>query len=386
VTASTHASRTAVSLVLFTAINLLVIVKYAPRFHLSAAAGAAAYVAAVAAGVWLSTRMRGAFGKRRRLLPALLVGLAVLLLFAVLERVSPSGLRVDRWSAITAFNDRLLLGQFPYEARTHLGSRVSGLPLLFVVGLPFQLAGDVGYLQLFVLMAVVAAATWKWGRQFDLLWPALLLVTSPAFLWEVAARSDLMSNALLVVLFLAFCERWRGRLSGRRVAVVAVLAGLCAGTRLAMVVPMLVYFTGWFRGQAWWTGVGAVVAAVLVFGAALLPFAFWDWPAFLANNPLAWQSSLVPAPVQLAALAVAVGAGRGASDLGQAAYRGGGITFVAVAGSFALAVSTLGFDGALRGSGFDISYFDIAVPFLLVPLLFAHPAPVLAPGHVESDR
>jgi hypothetical protein len=362
----------AASLAAIAAINLLVVAKYAPRAHVSGAALGAAYVAAVAAAAACARRFGPVPAKWRRIVPALAVAVAVVLLFAVLEHVRPESVRVTRWSAITAFNDRLLSGRFPYEARAHLGDRVSGLPVLFVVALPFQVVGDVGYLQLFVVAAFAAAILWRWGRDHDLLWPLLLLLTSPAFLWEVVARSDLMSNAMLVVLVLCSCERWRGQLSPRRIAVIAALAGLCASTRLSLVVPMVVYFVGYFR-QDWRASLQAAAGAAAVFAATLLPFALWDWNAFVANNPLAWQASLSAWPIQAAAAAAAVLVGRAARDLGTAAYLGGMVTLAAVTGAFVLAGLGLGWDRALWGSGFDISYFDLALPFLLVPLLFTRP-------------
>ena len=49
------------------------------------------------------------------------------------------------------------------------------------------------------------------------------------------------------------------------------------------------------------------------------------------------------------------------------------VTLAAVTGGFVLAGLVLGWDRALWNSGFDISYLDLALPFLLVPLLFTRP-------------
>ena len=76
---------------------------------------------------------------------------------ACLAYVSPETLRVDRWSAMTAFNDAVLSGTFPYAARTHLGSSLWGLPAAYLVGLPFQWLGDVGYLQVATFLGFVFA-------------------------------------------------------------------------------------------------------------------------------------------------------------------------------------------------------------------------------------
>jgi hypothetical protein len=376
--------RTAACLALLVGINLLVVAKYGVRAPVSVVWLAIGYILAVAAGTWAWLR----WGRRLpegwdTALTVVLVAAFALLAVDLLARIEPRAVRVDRWSAMTAFNDRLLSGRFPYEARTHLGSRVSGLPVLFAIGLPFQLAGDVGYLQPVAFAAFVGALFAMAGRRASLWWPVVLLGASPVFLWEVAVRSDLLSNAALAVLFLVLCERWRGRPTAARVVVVAALGGLCLGTRLALAVPFIVYFVGYFRG-AWRTGLAAAAGALAVFVATLLPFAAWNWTSFLVNNPLAWQASLSPAPVQVAAALMAVAAGLGAKDLAAAAFRGGAILAASVATAFALAALRGGFAQALWGTGFDISYFDLAVPFLIVPLCHVWAAPTASPCAIED--
>jgi len=362
----------ALALTSFTAIlgvNLLVLIKYAPRAGLSPPLLAAVYTGVVLAGAFAASRSAAPAPRTARIVFWAVVACSVVGYLVLLNRIPPTNLNVDRWSAITSFNDRLLEGRYPYEARTHLGSRVSGLPAVFALGLPFQWAGDVGYLQVFFLVAF-AAACWKQGRQrAGAIWAILFLVTSPASAWEVAARSDLGTNAIVAVLFLFLCEHWRHEKTMTRMVGVGVVGGLVASTRLVVVVPMLVYFIGYFgRSERQKAGV-MVGAAMTTFAATLAPFVIWDPHLFLAYNPLTWQAALTPLWVKVAAGVAAVAAGVWTEGLAAKCGASGLIVVGTVLAAFLMSASTVGAERALAFNLFDISYFDLALPFLIVPLI-----------------
>lgn len=375
-TGTRRSTMTAVSLTAIVVVNLLVLAKYAPRVGVPWMILAAGYLGVVTAGVYGSRRRPGSMTALRPLLFWTTVVLAALLYLLILDRVPPGSVRVDRWSAITAFNEKLLAGEYPYEARTHLGSRVSGLPMLFAFGLPFQWAGDVGYLQVFAFVVFAVACQRLWGQRFDVVPPLLLLVTSPANLWEVAARSDLLSNSLVLVMFLFLSEQWRGKKTRTRMAALGVLGGLVASTRLVLAVPMLVYFIGYFRRDEVRAAVTSAAVALAVFAATILPFVLWDPRLFLSNNPFVWQTILAPIPVQAGAVVASVAAGLAAGSLSSKCFSAGLVLFATVLVTFLLGAWNQGLEKTLVGSGFDISYFDLALPLLLVPLLFSCPAAV----------
>jgi hypothetical protein len=372
------------SLVALVAANVLVVAKYGPRTGVPTVVLTAAYLGMVAVGAFIARRRFVSARRSRSILFWTIVALSAIGCLFVLDRVPPHSLRVDRWSAMTSFNERLLAGQYPYEARTHLGSRVSGLPMLFALGLPFQWAGDVGYLQVFLLVAFAAVCQRRWGRRYDLVWPFLLLVASPAYAWEVAARSDLASNAMVAVLFLFLCEHWRGHTTSARMAGIGVLGGLVASTRLVMLVPMVVYFVGYFGPHDRRTAAVAAGVALATFTATLAPFVIWDARLFLADNPLAWQIALVPVTVRAAAVAASVVAGLTTDSLGAKCGAAGLIVFAATLASFSISAATSGVGQTPAGTPFDMSYFGLALPFLAVPLLFAYPVPEGGAASVSS--
>jgi hypothetical protein len=350
-------------------VNLLVLTKYAPRVGIPAPALAAAYAGIVIAGAFAASRSPSLAPRSQRVVFWAVVAGSVVAYVVVLDRIPQSSLAVDRWSAITSFNERLLEGKYPYEARTHLGSRVSGLPVVFALGLPFQCAGNVGYLQLFFLVAFAAACSRESRQRAGAIWPMLLLVTSPAFAWEVAVRSDLATNAIVAVLFLFLCERWRHEKTTARMVGLGVVGGLVVSTRLVIVLPLLVYLVGYFERSERRRAAVMAGAALTTFAATLGPFVIWDPRLFLAHNPLAWQAALAPRSVQVAAGAAAVAAGVWTEGLAAKCGAAGLIIVGTVLTAFLLSASTAGVEPALAGSLFDISYFDLALPFLLVPLV-----------------
>ena len=360
------------SFAVFASVSLLVLAKYASRTGVPAPALCAAYVGVVAVGAF-AARWTTRIGPRAgRVAFWLVVACSVVVYLVALARIPPASLNVDRWSAITSFNDRLLDGQFPYEAHTHLGSRVSGLPLVFALGLPFQLAGDVGYLQVFFIVAFAAVCWNRWGRRSGLLWPLLLFVTSPAVAWEVAVRSDLITNAIVATMFLFLCDRWRENQTTGRAAVLGVLAGLVASTRLVMLLPLVICTVGFFDRRDVWRAAVMAGAGLAAFAGMLAPFVVWEPRLFLRYNPLAWQAGLTSPWVPAAAAVTAVAAGRWAGGLPARCGAAGLIIAGSVLAAFALTASSAGVERALVGNLFDISYFDLALPFLVVPLFAAH--------------
>ena len=373
------------------AINLLVVAKYAARLGAPWWLVAGAYAAGVAVCTRrVARRAPSAFACGRSVRWSLLGGSAVLQV-ACLVAVSPETLRVDRWSAMTAFNSAVLNGVFPYAERTHLGSPLWGLPAAYLVGLPFQWLGDVGYLQVAAFLLFVFACRRLYSDRYDVSPALALLATAPLFLWEVAVRSDLISNALLAVLALFLCERWRGRLAPGRAAIIGGLIGLLACTRVVLLAPLTVYMATYFRRDQATAAFTLAAAAAGVAAAVLAPFILWSPSLFADNNPFLLQMALSPVPLRVGVVVVCLVAGLAIRDFGTQCLAGGLVLSGGVATAFAVRAVEIGWSRALFDSGFDISYFDLSAPFLVVPLLFAHPlsegadAPAAAVGVAPAD-
>jgi hypothetical protein len=151
------------------------------------------------------------------------------------------------------------------------------------------------------------------------------------------------------------------------------LTGWLACTRVAMLAPLALYLVTYFRRDEARAATIAAVSAAAVASAVLAPFVLWSPRLFAANNPFVHQTALTPLPLVAAAAIACVALGRLTRDFSRQCLAAGLVLCGGTAVAFALRASSVGWRTALIGSGFDISYFDLSAPFLVVPLLFVRP-------------
>lgn len=343
-------------------------VKYGPRAGVSPWPALAAFLAFFAFHVfvarWLSTRMPS--GRKGKLILWIgVAGYAAVLLAAYL-RVDPEHLNIDRWSALSRFWDAFARGEYPY-VRTHLGNYISGFPGLFVLAFPFWWLGDVGLLQFAALGAFVVLALRVARETSSAAFVLLLLAGLPLFLYEVVVRSELFSNMVLVA-WLVHAGNRPGAFAGRRILLAAVAWGLVLSTRAVAILPFALVAFPLLKGRSPREVVlsGFVLAATFL--ATLAPFFFWSPDHFHDVNPYFVQSGAMPGWAVAIVLAFALCLGfrfRGSPRLFAHA---GAVLFVAVFASWIIKSIRLGWATALWGNGFDISYFALPLPFLLLYL------------------
>lgn len=279
----------------FAATNLFFVVKFVPRAGISPIWGGIAY--SIFAVVWIL------FGYR--LLPRLTenkckyIGISLLVCICAaiilsLIVIPPLSVRVDRWSATTYFLDALFQGEYPYAVHTHVSENnySSPFPFWHYLNIPFWLSGDVG-IGLIAFLVLTVVCIWSYSPSHKVVLMFLwLLVCSPAYWWEVAVRSDGLSNALLVLSVILLLERYSIRLDNHW-GWVAVIAGCLAVTRLSAVIPVALYL---FYPYLKCNQKIQLLFPVVVLGVVLLffiPYIFWDtdnW-IFFRRNPFMSQTS-----------------------------------------------------------------------------------------------
>jgi hypothetical protein len=351
--------------VLFAAANALFVLKYGERATGHAGWCVAAYVLFAGALLFFAPGRLRAAGKFPQPFFFLAAIIALGFVYAM-KRVDPYTLNVDRWSAITAFDKSLLSGSFPYAARSHLGQPASGFPGLFLLMLPFYLLGDAGYFQIFSFLAFSVLI---WKREMDSGKKAALLLlagTSPMFFWECAARSELFGNMTLLLLALFWTESKKEKFSSGTAVIAGVLAGLVLSTRGVTVIPLLVYFVSFLRSFGWRRRAAFVLALAVTAAAIFLPFYLWDRAAFSGNNPFLLQAGYIPAGLLIPALVAAAVAGFFARNWDRFLSASGYILFAVIGAVFFLSIREMGLSRAVLLSGFDLSYFQFAAPFLLL--------------------
>ena len=229
---------------LFILINVLFVTKYSVRVS-ERYAPVATRMACVFYYVLLRYRDKK-YGEKRTWLAWGISLLALVTMLVVQYAIDPYSIQVDRWSALHFPIKNLLSGIYPYTASTHLGGNASPFPIWQILHIPFYLLGNVGL----SFFAVVLLFIWSCYRAFGndrALVVSLLLCSSVAVWYEVAVRSDLVTNLLLVatiinLVFYRMNQPWMEK----QCWWIAFMVGLLACTRLLVLIPITLLLLPYF--------------------------------------------------------------------------------------------------------------------------------------------
>lgn len=289
-----------IAFIIYLAINGLFILKYAERTPFNPLLCLFAYIVIVTAlfrfpTLWKKAKVGLSFIPHPS---SLLIIITTLAIAALLITIDPMSVRVDRWSATTYFLDALFSGQYPYGVHTHVSTTnfPSPFPLWHYLNIPFWLIGDVGIGLIAVLwltlFSIKSFSPLSSGEGQGMRTFLLLLALSPAYWWEVAVRSDGLSNALLVFCVILWLEHKHYSFTNRWI-LTAILCGLIASTRLSAVIPIGLYLMASYFKSDLRT---KILTPLIVFGIVFLmflPYIFWDtdtW-VFFSRNPFMSQTS-----------------------------------------------------------------------------------------------
>jgi hypothetical protein len=300
----------------------------------------------------------------------------------LLVAVDAASLDVDRWSAITAFWDAALRGDYPYAARSHLGGYSGQFPFFFLLALPVYALGEIGLLALGAWLAFLAAV-WRLTDAVPAFTVLVLSVAGAGMWWEVGARSNLFANMALVMVVLVVGLR-RPPTKVGRAAVLGVGSGLVLSTRGIVALPLAGFAASAFvwcpgrvqalplaravRGLAGRRGLRLAVyglVAVAVFAATFLPLAVWGIDEVRRYNPFEFQSRFVPWWAVAVALVAAVSWAGRTWRLSALCGRLSVLVLAVAAVHVGELVVRQGFDVAVYGGEADVSFFVLALPLAL---------------------
>lgn len=366
--------------ILYLATNIFFVCKYIPRAGLSPVLFSIIFVLA-STGLFLLYRQKveqRITEHTARNLSILIAAALVGVIGLAIWKIDPLTLRVDRWSATSYFLDALFQGEYPYGVYTHRGEGnfPSPFPLWHYINIPFWLAGDVGWIQAFFLL-VFMGALFCYFRSWKVILSALLLLClSPAYWWEIATRSDGLSNALLVCSVILVLERIPVRMSDKW-WILALVSGCIAATRMSAIIPLALYLFRPWIDASWKEKAGFVCIALGVAVLFFLPYILWDTDTwiFFDRNPFMSQSS----PGNIWILLAMVGIALVVAYKKQTFYYYVSTTSVFLF-AFMLA-SQLGViwssDSAVNlfHKSCDISYFTLALPYAILSLTMGKVSP-----------
>ena len=206
--------------------------------------------------------------------------------------IDPYSLQVDRWSALHFPIQNLLSGVYPYAANTHLGGYASPFPVWQILHVPFYLMGNVG-LSFFFAFALFLWSMFKVQGKAKATMAGLLMCSSAAVWYEVAVRSDLLTNMLLLaaminLVLLRMSREW----VDAKCWWMACAVGLLASTRMIVLVSLAILLFPYLVGMKWHRQISVVLLTMLVFLLTFAPFALWDWQSFyhFEMNPWTLQT------------------------------------------------------------------------------------------------
>ena len=277
-------------------------------------------------------------------------------------------LNVDRWSGIYSYSERLFSGQYPYFSKTHLGNYSSQFPFYFVLTVPFRLIGELSILSAagYIIFLMLSVRSKSYNTAYDI--PIFLLSTSCCAFWEIAVRSNLFLNSILILLALWEYNRISQPRMDFKFISSAVFSGFILSTRGIFILVYAISFLSNFRvstlPKKWQFRYIAVAAGAFLL--TFIPFLLVYQGDFFVMNPFIVQSSnfipksLIAVLIVLSALTSLV-----IKDQIDQFFYGGILLYVSILAYFLSKVIAQSFNTALYGNGADISYFIFSLPFLL---------------------
>lgn len=288
---------------------------------------------------------------------------------AIQYNVNPLTIQVDRWSAIHNFLEGMLQGIYPYGQQTHLGGYGSPLPVWQLVHLPFYVMGNVG-LSIFAVIGLFIYTINKTRGMQVALAATLLLILSPTCWYEIAVRSDLITNILLVTIIVEWLMYYQISLSKRTVSL-AILSGLLLSTRLVAVIPLAVIYGYEFLTMGWKKQSIFLGISLLTFGLTLVPFLLWEGSTlfFFEYNPFVLQTRQGSGYSLLIFTAIAVSITLYMKeDRRMRLTITGGLLTCLVTIAFFEKMWAENLWNELFSPTFDITYLSMALPFYLVEI------------------
>lgn len=358
-----------VSVLMFLGINSLFIMKYGLRFfplHVVLTISLL-YVLLVYGFIKL---LSGRIGKVSSGIQLLVMIAGLVSLSVVQSQIDPYSIQVDRWSAIHNFIENMLHGAYPYAAQTHLGGYGSPFPVWQLFHIPFYLLGNVGLS--FVLVTSLFIDSIRRLSNLSCAFLAfMLLMLSPAFYYEVLVRSDLMTNFLLCASIIMYFHHY-GISFNRHPILLSVIIGLMASTRLSAVIPFIVYVFGDYIHAGYRKQIACLLVAFAVFAVTFVPFLLWNGEMllFFEYNPFVLQSR--QGNMLDFVLFVPLGIWMSLSwkdDIRKYMFNTACLLLFLVSVTFVHNMYLNNNWDELFQSAYDITYFDMAFPFLLMAIV-----------------
>ena len=304
----------------------------------------------------------------------IIVIIAGFTIFLIIFKTDGTSLKVDRWSAMDVAIKALLNGKYPYTATDHLGGRTSNFPGLLILGIPFYLLGNVGYLQVFSFL-LLSYTLYKNTPIKTAIKYLFLLIISPAFWWEIFSISDLMSNIIICFCFIIWWQSiFKNNLLAKPYLLGFSLAFLVL-TRGIVAIPLILLFFKPFITIK----LNLKIKLLFFFSTTflvLIILVIFNCPSMeiLKNyNPLVLQTSYLPTSIHLLAIILPFIFALNIKDFHNSYFKHAVILMLFPAFiSFCFFWNEYGFKEIILNHKSDISYLSMVFPFLIYEISKTH--------------
>lgn len=288
-------------------------------------------------------------------------------------KVDGYSLQVDRWSALENSVKALLNNQYPYDFLSHMQHKSSNLPGLMVIALPFYLLlGSVAYMQSFFYLVFIYLI-FKLFRDYKERFFALLLVLlSPSYLWENYTKSDMLSNFILLALFIYwFKNRYieNSKLSFVLLAIFTAFIFLTRTSTVLIIILNLFYTFYHFtiKRKFYFLIIFMIISFILLF----LGFhRAENFDKIIISNPFFIQSTRQPILLSLCFIFLAFILSFKVKSNFDVFLASGNLMFLMFFISIIISFYNFGFQNVIENSYFDISYFNMSLPFIIPSLVY----------------
>jgi hypothetical protein len=200
----------------------------------------------------------------------------------------------DRWSDIVGFWRYFEEGKNGWAAHSHLGNRISSMPLNLYLAYPFYKVGHIEFYSFVNYISFVVFLYFfnkKHVRGFA--W-TVFLAASPIVFIDVISYSNALLNGVLFAL--AFRLATNINTSNTvNYMLVGFALGASLAFRLVYVMPVAILVGYMFRNltavtflRIIWLGIGTALGFVLLF----MPLVLGHWANFMLNNPFKVQAKI----------------------------------------------------------------------------------------------
>ena len=356
------------TLAIYVLINALFVYKYTSRITSQPWAPSLLYLTIVSLFILLlfkKNEFRPGLKTENLIYFSMITFLAISFTFLMFH-FDPQKIRVGRYLAMYDWITRFFNSEFPYASHAY----PSGFPFLFVMAMPFYFLGDLGFFQIFSFLTFATLVHLRHGQKSINRFSCIfLLVTSPIFLYEIVVRSDVFSNMVMVMLYLAIFEAFSRKSGPIALYFLGIIGGLLLSTRGIVLLIYTCVFGYFFRRQIITCGL-FFLSMFVGFFLSLLPFLIWDWRYFIDFGPFSIQLAHIPNWLLILSIASSVLCALTIRSLKRIYSSVSFILFGVTCVAFVITVFNYGWYETVLRDGFDISYFCFALPYLLISLDF----------------